>query len=120
VNGNATENIVSDKAGIMYGTYWAPIIAIQDEMNKNPDSQWLPLPLPTLDGSQIRRRHGRRLPTSFFFVKNGYEYPEAAIKIVNLGFKLDTEQYMKYNFNQPLQIQVQATALWRHGNRGGT
>jgi len=123
VNGNATENIVSDKAGIMYGTYWAPIIAIQDEMNKNPDSQWLPLPLPTLDGSPMKTQAwGDGLPTSFFFVKNGYEYPEAAIKIVNLGFKLDTEQYMKYNFNQPLQIQVQAYRIvaawepWRNMN----
>jgi hypothetical protein len=27
---------------------------------------------------------------------------------------------MKYNFNQPCRSRCRRTALWRHGNRGGT
>ncbi len=123
VNSNPTEALVSGKAGIAYGTYWAPVVAIQDQMNKDPNSVWEVLPLPTVDGSPMKTQAwGDGLPTSFFFVKKGYEHPEAAVKIVNLGFKLDVEQYMKYNFNQATQIQVQSYRLvaawepWRNLN----
>ena len=123
VNSNPTEALVSGKVGITYGTYWAPVVAIQDQMNKDPNSVWSVLPLPTVDGSPMKTQAwGDGLPTSFFFVKKGYEHPEAAVKIVNLGFKLDVEQYMKYNFNQATQIQVQSYRLvaawepWRNLN----
>lgn len=116
VNGNITEDLVSDKVGIAYGTYWAPIMAIQDEMNNNPDSKWMVLELPTIDGSKATTQAwGNGAPSSFFFVRKGYEHPEAAVKMLNLGFKLDTEEPMKYNFHEESQIQVHAyriAGLW--------
>lgn len=123
VNGNITEDLVSDKVGIAYGTYWAPIMAIQDEMNNNPDSEWMALELPTIDGSKATTQAwGNGAPSSFFFVRKGYEHPEAAVKMLNLGFKLDTEEPMKYNFHEESQIQVHAYRIaglwepWRNVN----
>ncbi len=115
-NGNISEDLVSGKVGITYGTYWAPVAAMADQMKSDPNSEWITLPLPTPDGSEMTTQAwGDGLPSQFFFVKKGFKYPEAAVKMLNLGFKLDNEDPMTYNFHEETQIQVQQyriAALW--------
>ena len=123
INGSITEDLVAGKVGICYGTYWAPIMSIQNQMNSDPDSKWIALELPTVDGSPAKTQAwGSGAPSSFFFVRKGYEHPEAAVKLINLGFKLDVEDPMTYNFHEESQIQVHAYRIaapwepWRNVN----
>lgn len=112
VNPNVREDLVAGKVGIAYGTYWAPISAIQSSYNNDENAEWIVCELPTVDGSAASTQAwGNGSPSQFFFVRKGYEHPEAAVKIINLGFKLDVEDPATYNFHEASQIQVQQYRL---------
>lgn len=112
VNPNVREDLVAGKVGIAYGTYWAPISAIQSSYNNDENAEWIVCELPTVDGSPATTQAwGNGSPSQFFFVRKGYEHPEAAVKIINLGFKLDVEDPATYNFHEASQIQVQQYRL---------
>ncbi len=112
VNPNAREDLVAGKTGIAYGTYWAPISAIQSNMNNDPNADWIVCELPTVDGSPMTTQAwGDGVPSQFFFVRKGYEHPEAAVKMINLHYKLDVEQPTVYNFHEESMIQVQQYRL---------
>ena len=112
VDPNVREDLVAGKAGIAYGTYWAPISAIQSNINNDPEADWIVCELPTVDGSPMTTQAwGDGSPSQFFFVRKGYEHPEAAVKIINLGFKLDIEQPTVYNYHEASNIQVQQYRL---------
>lgn len=107
VNPNAREDLVAGKVGMAYGTYWAPISAIQSNMNNDPNADWIVCELPTVDGSPMTTQAwGDGVPSKFFFVRKGCEHPEAAVKMVNLHYKLDVEQPTVYNFHEGSMIQV--------------
>lgn len=89
--GTATELVASGKCGIMYGTFWASLGGMMTSITDDPDSDWIVLDGVTADGSPYMTQ-GSAAPTNYIFVKKGIEHPEAAVKLINLKFKLDDEE----------------------------
>ena len=86
----AGETIAAGKAGMAYGTNWAPYVSFMDNMIADPEADWRVFPIPTEDG-QPAKPQAAFAPAEYFFVKKGFENPEAAVKIINLNILIEDE-----------------------------
>jgi putative aldouronate transport system substrate-binding protein len=89
----AGEAIASGKAGMAYGTYWAPYVSFMDNVKADSEAEWKVLPIPTVDG-QPSKPQAAFSPAEYFYVKKGFEHPEAAVKIINLNIQIENEMKM--------------------------
>lgn len=95
-NTQAGEAVVSGKCGITFGTFWAPLNSISDNVKADENAQWIVCGLPTPDGSPFKTSASAE-PSGYVFVKKGCEHPEAVVKLMNLGFKIFESGDRDYN-----------------------
>ena len=82
----AKEDVAAGKVGIAFGTYYiAP--GVGDAASGDEQAEWAIVELPTADGAPaIAQSTVKR--TQFIFVNKNCKYPEAVVKLVNLGIDL--------------------------------
>lgn len=79
--------VAGGQAGIMYGTYWAPLGVMTDNIKNDESAEWICVDGVTNDGSPYVTQGSAAL-AYYVFVKKGIEHPEAAVKMLNLNFDL--------------------------------
>jgi putative aldouronate transport system substrate-binding protein len=82
--------ITAGTAGIYFGEWWNGYWPLPDAVKNNPQANWQAYAVP-LDAQGVWNPHQGIPATSFVVVREGYEHPEAAMKIVNL-FNRDESQ----------------------------
>ncbi len=105
----AGADLTSGKVGIEYMIFWAPLSQMQNNINADPDAEWEVITIPTIDGSSPKLQ-ASAAPAQYFFVKKGFKYPEAALKIINYNSKIISapENNLKYNINEA------GLAIWQY------
>ena len=81
-----SEDLVAGKIGMFFGQHWLAFWPLGDAQAANPEVNWEAFPIPTLDGSPARVQVGTSA-SEFFVVNQSCQYPEAAIKMLNMGLK---------------------------------
>lgn len=92
------ENVGSGKIGMFYGFFWN-IGWLQDAKIKNPEMEWTPYPLPSIDSNPAKAQVPFAI-SKYYAVKKGVKNPEAAVKMLNLGLEKSfgkTAEPEKYN-----------------------
>ena len=98
--GKVAEDVVAGKIGMYYGPHWTPGWPLQDNVNNDPDADWKPFAIPTVDGSDPRP--GAELATTQWYVASAAsEYPEALVEIMSLYcdliFDQDKQEFEHYS-----------------------
>lgn len=81
VQKDAVQPIVSGRAGIFFGAWWAPYWPLPDAWKQNPKADWQAYAV--LDDKGKFTPHGGMTSTLFTVVRKGFAHPEAIIKMLN-------------------------------------
>lgn len=81
--GDSNEIVVSGLGGMMFGAWWAPYYPLVDGVAQNPDADWKPYLAP-LDGNGKLNVYTQDPVNNYMVVSSECEYPEAAIKVMNV------------------------------------
>lgn len=81
VQKDAVQPIVSGRAGIFFGAWWAPYWPLPDAWKQNPKADWQAYAV--LDYKGKFTPHGGMTSTLFTVVRKGFAHPEAIIKMLN-------------------------------------
>lgn len=76
------EDIAAGKFGMAFGANWNPYVFL-DAVKKNPGMDWMPFPVPSVDGTPTKANVGFSA-SGYVVVRKGAKHPEAAIKMLNL------------------------------------
>ncbi len=76
------EDANAGKVGMLYGYFWNGGW-LQDGKLHNPDAEWTPYALPSVDQEAAKAQVPFAINT-YYVVKKGAKQPEAAIKMLNL------------------------------------
>jgi ABC-type sugar transport system, periplasmic component len=80
--GKVGESIAANKLGMLFGENWLPYYPLIDAMKQNPEMEWKPFALPSIDDQPAKG--GAGLPLGpYTAVKKGFGNPEAVIKMLN-------------------------------------
>ena len=83
VRKDSSAPVAAGTVGIYFGEWWNGYWPLPDAIKNNPDANWQAYAVP-LDADGMWNPHQGTPATSFVVVRKGYEHPEAAMKIVNL------------------------------------
>ncbi len=92
------ETITAGKIGLEYGAQWNPMYPLISDYKNNPEADWTGYSLVSADGGKVYSP-AKFSATRFFVVKNGYEHPEALIKLMNMHVEKcwgETADFNKY------------------------
>ena len=96
------ELIASGKCGIEFGQQWNPLSSLQPSVTNNPKADWVPYPLPSVDGTPATPQV--QLGVSSYYVASAkFAHPEAIVKIQNMYAKMlrssspDEFKYIMYD-----------------------
>ncbi len=92
---DVVQDISAEKVGMTFGHFWAPLVGIVDTIVENPEAEWVAAPIPSVAG-HLSKAQASATPGRVFIVKKGYEHPEAAVKLLNLGLQLFDDEYETY------------------------
>jgi putative aldouronate transport system substrate-binding protein len=87
-SGKLAEMTTAGTAGLLYGQHWIPFWPLQSTKDANPDSDWRPYPIPTLDGSPAQPMVGGSANT-VFVINSTCAHPEGAMRIYDYFFAKD-------------------------------
>lgn len=92
------ETIGANKLGMMFGS----IGTAQVMQNVTPDTNWLPFPVPSIDGQKASMQHPLNIYSYYWVVKKGTKNPEAIYQMIQAWIDLfykntSDEIYAKYN-----------------------
>jgi len=76
------EDIAANRIGMAFGANWNPYVFI-DAVKKNPDMEWKPYPVPSVDGTPTRASASFSA-SGYIVVRKGFAHPEAVVKMLNL------------------------------------
>ncbi|MFD0712962.1 extracellular solute-binding protein [Paenibacillus sp. GCM10027626] len=93
----AVEDIVAGKVGIVYGEWWYPNWPLNLNKDKDPDADWICLPIPSIDGTPGKSIISRMAPGSAIVVNSKFKHPEAAIKMINFYIDMNSKKNMEKN-----------------------
>ncbi len=82
VQKDATQPIVSGRAGIFFGPWWMGYWPFPDAFKTNPNANWQAYAIP-VDSKGLYTPHGGMTSNQFSVIRKGYAHPEAAIKMAN-------------------------------------
>lgn len=88
---NLIELIVDGQCGSFFGPWWAPNNPLMQAVEQNKDAEWQPYLIAT-EESGLTSYHTQNPSGKYIVVREGYEYPEIACKIVSVLF-----DYLRYN-----------------------
>jgi len=77
------EDVAAGKFGILFGNQSTPISPLTGSLKNDPNANWLPYPITTIDGSPYRTPLNAK-PSSFLVAKKGVKNPEVVVKAANL------------------------------------
>jgi len=85
----ATEQVVSGKAGAFFGPWWSGWSPLNDAIRNDKTADWRAYTLLDTDGKSVSKQE---MPVgSIAVVKKGFKYPEAMIKMVNYGYQVQLD-----------------------------
>lgn len=91
------DKITAGEVGMFYGEQWASFY-IEESVLHNPDAEWSAFPIVSNDAREPHMPLERRV-NNFWVVREGFEHPEALIKMVNLHLEKnwgETADYETY------------------------
>jgi putative aldouronate transport system substrate-binding protein len=65
-----------------FGVWWNPYHPLNLSQANNPDAYWQAYPIPSVDDTPAKSQYSTAI-WSFLVVREGYEHPEALIRMVN-------------------------------------
>jgi putative aldouronate transport system substrate-binding protein len=77
-----SETIAQGKCGMEFGVWWNPYHPLNLSQQNNPDAYWTAFPIPSVDGTPAKSQYSTAI-WSFLVIREGYEHPEALIRMVN-------------------------------------
>jgi putative aldouronate transport system substrate-binding protein len=77
-----TETIAQGKCGMEFGVWWNPYHPLNLSQANNPDAYWQAFPIPSVDATPAKSQYSSAIG-SFLVIRNGYEHPEALIRMIN-------------------------------------
>jgi len=84
-NEQASEQVVSGKAGAFFGPWWAGWDPLTSAIKNDPKADWRAYALLDTDG---KSRSLQETPIgNIAVVKKGYKHPEAMVKLLNYGYQ---------------------------------
>ena len=86
VTRDLAEDIAIGRVGIMYGQHWNSFWPLQDSINNDITADWIPVPIPTVDGSPGTPMLSGSAGT-FWVVCPDYEHPEVAVMLLNYVYR---------------------------------
>ncbi|RXZ76642.1 extracellular solute-binding protein [Paenibacillaceae bacterium] len=95
------EDANAGQVGMLYGYFWNSGW-LQDGKISDPEAEWVPFPLPSIDGNTAKSQVPFAINT-YFVVKKGAKHPEAAIKMLNLVLEKsygESAEPGKYNVDE--------------------
>lgn len=76
------EMIAQGKCGMAFGVWWIPYHPLSLSQQNYPQAFWSPFLIPSVDSRPAKSQYSTAVG-SFLVVRNGYEHPEALIRMVN-------------------------------------
>jgi putative aldouronate transport system substrate-binding protein len=83
VRNDSGESVVAGETGIFFAPWWMGYGPLANAIRENPEANWQAYALP-LDANGEFRPHMSTPTVEYVVVREGYEHPEAAIKLLNL------------------------------------
>ena len=77
-----TETIAQGKVGMEFGVWWNPYHPLNLSQANNPDAFWSAFAIPSIDETPAKSQYSTAI-WSFLVIREGYEHPEALIRMVN-------------------------------------
>lgn len=77
-----TETISQGKCGMEFGVWWNPYHPLNLSQANDPDAYWQAYAIPSIDETPAKSQYTSAI-ASFLVVREGYEHPEALIRMVN-------------------------------------
>lgn len=95
------EDLFNDRAGIIFGSLWEAYWPLVLHKDKNPDADWVPVAIPSVDGEPAKTGNNNAIINNILVARKGIKNPEALVKMANLYHDLnnnpETMQFGKYN-----------------------
>ncbi|MFD2614219.1 extracellular solute-binding protein [Paenibacillus gansuensis] len=89
----ATEQVVSGKAGAFFGPWWSGWSPLNDAIKTDPSADWQAYALKDIDGKATAKQE---TPIgSIAVVKKGFKHPEALVKIINYEYQVTLDDPSK-------------------------
>lgn len=86
----ASQLVVSNKAGIFFGSWWAGWSPLSDSVKNDPKAVWRAYTVKASEEGPYYAKQERPIG-NILVVKKGFAYPEAAVKIINWQIKMQYE-----------------------------
>jgi putative aldouronate transport system substrate-binding protein len=77
-----TETIAKGKCGMEFGVWWNPYHPLNLSQQNDPDAFWSAYAIPSIDETPAKSQYSSAI-WSFLVIRDGYEHPEALIRMVN-------------------------------------
>lgn len=93
------EDVSAGKSGMMFGDFWN-MAWINDAKVADPNFEWVPVAIPSLDGKTPAKAQLSSSTTDFYVVSADCEHPEAIVRMLNLQLEKsygETAEPEKYN-----------------------
>lgn len=93
------EDVSAGKSGMMFGDFWN-MAWINDAKVADPEFEWVPVAIPSLDGTTPAKAQLSASTTDFYVVSKDCEHPEAIVRMLNLQLEKsygETAEPEKYN-----------------------
>lgn len=77
-----TETIAQGKCGMEFGVWWNPYHPLNLSQQNDPSAYWTAFAIPSVDETPAKSQYSSAI-WSFLVIREGYEHPEALIRMVN-------------------------------------
>ena len=77
-----SETLAQSKCGMEFGVWWNPYHPLNLSQANNPDAYWTAYAIPSIDDTPAKSQYSSAI-WSFLVIRQGYEHPEALIRMVN-------------------------------------
>lgn len=77
-----SETIAQSRCGMQFGVWWNPYHPLNLSQQNDPQAFWTAFPIPSVDQQIAKSQYSSNIG-AFLVVRDGYEHPEALIRMVN-------------------------------------
>lgn len=87
-SGKAAELAAAGRVGFNFGAMWNGMFPLQQTKDNFPDSNWLAHPIVSKDDQPANPQIKLNVE-NYYVIRNGYEHPEAVMKLINFWTELN-------------------------------